>query len=350
MNTNMAGQPEQPQESALTDVCSTSLAGPSEQPAEDIPQGTRRVVDGQKRTYFYGYWIKAYDPPTNTLKDRKRLIEGLTRRLFNHVEHGLNIPGRRLNEARAAYDRETDPKRKRVKAAMLAGTLFNRAADVFTKLVEMQELGIEVGADSALMNECGGHLLEALSLGKMVLHRSGEEGIDELWGEPFKAFTVPLEVFYESRYVKIALTMRDIDRLVSVMTHVFGDLPVFAGLAERLQTFGCAAKIKCETLRTDQDVFEMWTTFVVAGEEVVDVCSRAADPSWSAAERQGYRDASSLVSRGRDLLSDITRARTPMPKSAKDFIEKCEHFRNKYGALLLSTHFREQTDSWYPEI
>ncbi|MGC4093589.1 MAG: hypothetical protein QM756_37965 [Polyangiaceae bacterium] len=38
----------------------------------------------------------------------------------------------------------------------------------------------------------------------MVLHRSGEEGIDELWGEPFKAFAFPIEEFYKSRYIKIA--------------------------------------------------------------------------------------------------------------------------------------------------
>ena len=297
-------------------------------------------MDGQQRAFYYGYWIKSYDPPTETLQERKRLIEGLTRRLFNHVEHGLNIPGRRLNEARRAYNSEPDPKRKRVKGAMLAGALFNRAADIFTKLVEMQSLGIEIDSDNALMRECGEHLLEALSLGKMVLHRSGEEGIDELWGEPFKAFTIPLEDFYESRYVKIALTMRDIDLTVEAMVRIFGDLPVFAGLTQRLNAFSCAAKIKCETLRTDEDVFELWTSFVVAGEEVVAVC-RKSDPAWTPAERQGYIDARTLIYRGRDLLSDITRARTPMPKSTKDYIEKCEIFSQKYAEVLRETRFSD---------
>jgi hypothetical protein len=321
--------------------CCNLCADPLKASAEDLPQGTRRVMEGQQRAFYYGYWIKAYDPPTETLQERKRLIEGLTRRLFNHVEHGLNIPGRRLNEARRAYDTEPDPKRKRVKGAMLAGALFNRAADIFTKLVEMQSLGIEIEPDNALMRECGEHLLEALSLGKMVLHRSGEEGIDELWGEPFKAFTIPLEDFYESRYVKIALTMRDIDFTVEAMIRIFGGLPVFADLAARLQSFGCAAKIKCETLRTDQDVFELWTSFVVAGEEVVAIC-RKSDPSWSPEERQGYIDARTLIYRGRDLLSDITRARTPMAKSTKDYIEKCEIFSRKYAHILLETRFSDQ--------
>lgn len=323
--------------------CCDECTGPLVESNEDIAQGTRRTIDGQLRAFYYGYWIKAYPPPVDTLQERKRLIEGLTRRLFNHVEHGLNIPGRRLQEARHAYDEETDPKRKRVKGAMLAGALFNRAADIFTKLVEMQTLGIEIQHDNALMRECGNNLLEALSLGKMVLHRSGEEGIDELWGEPFKAFTVPLEDFYESRYLKIALTMRDIDRITVEMIRLFADLPVFEGLTERLLGFACAAKVKCETLRTDENVFEVWTSFVVAGEEVVALC-RKSDPVWSPEERQGYVDARSLIYKGRDLLSDITRARTPMPKSTKDYIEKCEIFRKKYAQILEKTQFADGVD------
>lgn len=321
--------------------CCERCSGPLSETTEELPQGTRRLIDGQMRAFYYGYWIKAYDPPTDTLQERKRLIEGLTRRLFNHVEHGLNIPGKRLAEARHSYDSETDPKRRRVKGAMLAGALFNRAADIFTKLVEMQSMGIEIQPDNALMRECGEHLLEALSLGKLVLHRSGEEGIDELWGEPFKAFTVPLEDFYESRYVKIALTMRDIDQMVDCMIRIFGSLPVFSGLTERMKAFVCAAKIKCETLRTDEDVFEVWTSFVVAGEEVVALC-RKSDPSWTPVERQGYIDARELLYRGRDLLSDITRARTPMPKSCKDYMERCEVFSRRYGEVLRNTRFTDE--------
>ena len=48
----------------------------------------------------------------------------------------------------------------------------------------------------------------------------GEEGIDELWGEPFKAFTMPIEKFYESRYIKIAQTMRDIDAIAGAMVEM----------------------------------------------------------------------------------------------------------------------------------
>src|SRR6185436_1234781 len=172
----------------------------------------------------------------------------------------------RLNDARRAFDAETDPQRKRVKGSMLAGALFNRATDIFTKLVELQELGVAIEPDDALMRECGEHLQEALELGKMVLHRSGEEGIDELWGEPFKAFSFPVEEFYKSRYVKIAHTMRCIDDICEAIAAALDPLPLFEGIAPLVQQFADAAKIKCETLRTETDIFDVWTTFVVAGE------------------------------------------------------------------------------------
>ena len=62
------------------------------------------------RGYYYGYWIKIYEVPADTLEAKKRLIDALTRRLFNHVEHGLNVPGRRLDEARRAYDTRDRPR------------------------------------------------------------------------------------------------------------------------------------------------------------------------------------------------------------------------------------------------
>jgi hypothetical protein len=206
---------------------------------------------------------------------------------------------------------------------MLAGALFNRAADIFTKLVELQSVGIEIQSDNALMRECGRCLQEALGLGRLVLHRSGEEGIDELWGEPFKAFSIPLEDFYESRYVKIALTLRDIDRIAEAIAANFEPLPCFAGLGP---TCGLrqAAKIKTETLRTDPDIFDVWTSFVTAGERLCAHFNAAAMPALE--DQHLVADGRQLLQRGRDLISDITRARTPMPKSAQEYIERCEAY------------------------
>ena len=163
---------------------------------------------------------------------------------------------------------------------MLAGALFNRATDLITKAVELQALGIEIRPNDALMRQCGDHLEEALALGRLVLHRSGEEGIDELWGEPFKAFAFPIEDFYRSRYMKIAATMRQIDRLCDTLAATFTGVPMFAGVEPLIATFARAAQVKCETLHTDADIFEVWSSFVADGRE--------AEPPSSRCSRSGH--------------------------------------------------------------
>jgi len=289
--------------------------------------GTRCVIDGVERVFYDGYWIKFYDPPADTLRARRELIEGLTRRLFNHAEHGINIPGKRLHEARLAFEAESDAERKRVKGAMLAGALFNRATDIFTKVMELQELGIEIEYDDALMRECGSCLQEALDLGKLVRHCSGEEGIDELWGEPFRAFSIPVEAFYNSRYVRIAQTMRNIDQLGNVMIGTFADTRSFEGIGDRVLRFTEAAKVKCETLRTDSAIFDVWTDFAVAGERLGSVRPRLAAVT-TARDLQLVDAGVSLIVQGRDLLSDIARARAPIPKNTREYIDRCERYRN----------------------
>ncbi|MGK3985939.1 hypothetical protein WME99_23020 [Sorangium sp. So ce136] len=300
-----------------------------------IPLGKKQIIDGQLRVYYYGYWIKAYEAPADTLLAKKRLIEALTRRLFNHVEHGINVPGKRLDEARRAYESEADPQRKRVKGAMLAGAIFNRAADIFTKLVEIQALGVTIEPDNALMRECGEHLLEALTLGKMVHHRSGEEGLDELWGEPFKAFSFPIEAFYNSRYVKIAQSMRAIDGIRDEMIATFGGAPMFAGLDRLAREFAHAAKVKCETLRTDPDIFEVWTSFVVSAEKLA-AFQPQLGPDASPAEREQAARGVELIVRGKNVISYITRARVPMPKTTCELVERYARYRATYGAAPAS--------------
>jgi hypothetical protein len=287
------------------------------------PEGTRRLINGQERVFYDGYWIKSYPVPADSLDAKKRLIEALTRRLFNHTEHGLNIPGTRLAEARQAYTEETDPGRRRVKGAMLAGTLFNRATDIFRKLVELQGDGIEIRSDDALMRECGNCLLEAMELGRFVLHRSGDEGIDELWGEPFRAFSIPVEDFYESRYIKIGQSMRDIDKIADAMVANFTQIAAFATIASPIREFASVAKVKTETLRTDPDIFEVWSQLVTAAERLANYAPLPALVDQANAAHN-ISDGLQLIRNGRDLVFYITRARTPMPKSTREYIERCE--------------------------
>lgn len=293
------------------------------------PEGTRRAINGEERVLYDGYWIKTYPVPADTLQAKKKLIEALTRRLFNHTEHGMNIPGTRLNEARACHEAETDPARKRVKGAMLAGALFNRAADIFRKLVELQACGVEIASDAPLMRECGKCLLDAMELGRCVLHRSGEEGIDELWGEPFRAFSISLDDFYESRYIKIGQSMRDIDRIAGTMCTIFTQIPMFEGIEAPVRDFAEAAKLKTEILRTDLEIFEVWSQLVTAGERLANFTpdtSRQLATNCSGRRAHSISDGLQLLRNGRDLIFYITRARTPMPKSTREYLERCESY------------------------
>ncbi|MBS1138726.1 MAG: hypothetical protein H6R13_179 [Proteobacteria bacterium] len=302
------------------------------------PEGTRRIIDGKERVYYDGYWIKTYPVPADSLEAKKKLIEALTRRLFNHTEHGLNIPGTRLNEARESYESETEPSRKRVKGAMLAGALFNRAADIFRKLVELQSCGIEILSDNPLMRECGKCLLDAMELGRCVLHRSGEEGIDELWGEPFRAFSIPLEDFYESRYIKIGQTLRDIDKISKVMIDTFSGIPAFSEIEGPVCDLATAAKIKTETLRTDKDIFDVWARMVTAGERLADIEWHTAPGANTVPFTFNLHDGLQLIRQGRDLIFYISRARTAMPKSTREYVERCANYLATGRAPLTPSH------------
>lgn len=299
-----------------------------------IPLGEKREIDGRLRVYYYGYWIKAYEVPADTLQTKKLLIEALTRRLFNHTEYGLNIPGVRLNEARVAYTVESDPAKRRVKGAMLAGALFNRATAIFTKLVEIQALGVDIQPDNELMRDCGQCLKESLMLGKIVMHRSGEEGIDELWGEPLKAFSFPIGDFFESRYIKIAQTMRDIDKLCASIVSMIDELLPFAGAVPLVCDLGQRAKTKTETLATDPEIFDVWAEFVVAIERIQAFKPQAPGNAKLELLHEIER-ARQLVLRGALLIRDITRARVPMPKTTEEYVGQCIAYRN--GCL----HFDE---------
>ena len=289
---------------------------------DEIAEGTERRFDGRLRVFYDGYWIKAYPIPSDTLQEKRRLIEVLTRHLFNHIEHGLYVPGSRLEEARSAFEAEQDPARKLVKSGMLAAALFNRAADILTKLVELQSGGIAMSSSDPLMRRCGEHLQEALALGRTVLHRSGEEGIDELWGEPFKAFTFPIPEFYRSRYVKVAMAMRCIDRIAAEAAPALERFPGFRGIDALVAELAATGKVYSETLRSDADIFDVWTSFAVAQERL-----RAFPPESvrkrSSHQRQLFDHGKRLVRETADLITSIARARVPMPKSTDDLIARC---------------------------
>jgi len=290
-----------------------------------IENGFLKKIDGIANVYYEGYWIKCYESPVDNLTAKKHLIQSLTRRLFNHMEHGINIPGILLDDVRAAYEAEDDPRKKRVKGAMLAGALFNRAADIFTHLVDLEASGVEILPENDLMHTCGLCLREALDLGKLVKHRNGDEGIDELWGEPFKAFIMPIDEFYKSRYLKIAMTMKNIDQTAAYMAKCIKNDPRFPGVDQLILEYANKARHKCETLRTDDDIFDVWSNFVVAGEAVTDF--QLIETAPAAEPLLDPLDVKHMLKEGVRLIAFITRARTPMPVSTNNFLSACERYK-----------------------
>ena len=294
--------------------------------SQPLPEnGDRRISDGSEYVYYDGYWIRYYAPLEDTLTNRKRLIDSLTKRAFHHTEAGINTPGRNLELAREAYISEDNPERKRVNAAMLAGALFNRATDLFTSIVNLGELGVEVSHNNELMRECSDCFQEALKLGRQVRHHSGCEGIDEVWGEPFKAFTMPIPDFYESRFIKIAQGMRDIDRVAQCMIDSFGQHQRFDGLEELVVDYAAAARQAAETMKMDPINFRTWPNFVAQGEQL-DAFRPTVPDDADQMLRMRIAYGRNLIQEGRRLIGFIAGARVPMPESTEAYMEKCQRY------------------------
>lgn len=293
--------------------------------AKPIINGTVKVIDGKPCVYYDGYWIRYYKPPPDSLAAKKKLIDNLKKRLFHHTEPGINTPGENLETARRAYDKETDPARKRVNGTMLAGALFNRATDIFTTVVDLESKGVKISPDNELLKTCGDYFQEALELGKSVKHYSGQEGVDELWGEPFKAFALPISDFYESRYIKIAQTMRDMDNLEKVVVGTFAQEPGFEAVPRLFETFADWAKTEAATMRKDTAIFEVWPAFVAAGEALLAFQPTVPDGDLlDSQERRAW--GMRLLREGKLLLTYLAGVRTPMPKSTQEFLASCEAF------------------------
>jgi len=284
--------------------------------------GTRRFTGSDEYIFYDGYWIRYYAPLEDTLSNRKILIDSLTRRAFHHTEAGINTPGKSLDQARKSYENETDSARKRVNAAMLAGALFNRATDLFTAIVELGELGVKVSRNNELMRECSNCFVEALELGRQVRHRSGCEGIDEVWGEPFKAFTMPVASFYESRFIKIAQSMRDIDRIAECMIGTFASKALFPEIEPMILEYARAARKTAETMKNDPIIFQVWPEFVALGEGIEEYRPVSTGDADEIHIGQGLQ----LVREGRRLISFVAGARVPMPDSTYYYVERCARY------------------------
>jgi hypothetical protein len=172
-------------------------------------------------------------------------------------------------------------------------------------------------------------------MGKLVKHRGGDEGIDELWGEPFRAFTVPVSTFFETRYIKIAQTMGAIDRISKAMAVAFHNSHFFPEAEILIKQFAEVAKLKTETLRTDPVIFDVWPKFVVASEKLLAI-SAVGRTNESCVACWETDEGKRLIKDGTDLITHIARARVPMPKSTQFFIDRCSDYIKCRGPVANS--------------
>ena len=299
---------------------------------QEVANGTIREIDSQERIYFDGYWIRYYDVP-NSLAYKKSLIDQLTRRVFHHVEPGTNTPGDRLEEVRRRYEAEGNASRKRVLAAMLAGALLNRGSDILTHIVELEQIGVTIKPDNELLKECGLCFMGALEYGKYIRVKHGREGLEELWGEPFRAFTTPVERFLESRYIKIAHTMQEIDEITEKMNAIFARSPMFRNQVRLIGELATCGKNTMETLRSDPAIIEIWPRFVSAAEQVADCQPRLREDATRREQALGKRGID-IFHRCGTLIEDLTNYRVPMPRTTQTLLQDCDQFKERYAGRL----------------
>ncbi len=310
----------------------TAENGDNSQMNDTIENGSIRDFDDKPHIYYDGYWIRYYKPPRESLSTKKILLDALTKRAFRHTEAGINTPGSKLEQARQAWMDEERPDRKRVNAAMLAGALFNRATDIFTTIVELEQKGIKVTRENQLMQQCSECFHEALELCDQVRHHSGEESIDELWGEPVKVFTMPVQEYYTSRYIKIAQAMRDMDIIGQTMIRSIASRPFYHHADELITSLIEIAKRECELLRTDPLHFTVWPHFVSACEKLKDYQADIPSNAENNLEKQIKRGVR-LIRKGQKLICWIANVRVPMPKSTTDYISRCQAFDEQCKAF-----------------
>lgn len=110
------------------------------------------------------------------------------------------------------------------------------------------------------------------------------------------------------------------------MINCFAPIDAFEGIGTVIREFVEAAKTKVQTLRTDPDIFEVWTSLVTASERLANFTPRTQPFVDEAPPMHDISDGLRLIRRGRDLIFYITRARTTMPKSIGGYLMRCEAY------------------------
>ena len=141
---------------------------------------------------------------------------------------------------------------------------------------------------------------------------------------------MPVADFYQSRFIKIAQGMCEIDLVANCMIDVFCRRTPFAGLKDLVLDYAAAAKQVAETMKKDRIIFNVWPNFVALGEQLDAFRPELPDQA-DQMLRMRLAYGRNLIQEGRRLTNYIAGARVPMPQSTRAYIEKC----NRYGRSAL---------------
>ncbi|MFV9616241.1 MAG: hypothetical protein ACNYZG_09805, partial [Gammaproteobacteria bacterium] len=77
-----------------------------------------------------------------------------------------------------------------------------------------------------------------------------------------------------------------------------------------------------------ENIFDVWSDFVVAGEEVTNFTPEH-NATLADAPLIDVIDVKYMLKAGVRLIAFITRARTPMPKSTEIYLNECERYKTR---------------------
>ncbi len=185
--------------------------------------------------------------------------------------------------------------------------------------------------------ECGRCFMEALSLGKNIKLNDGGEGVDELWGEPFKVFSMPIEDYFHTRYVKVAKTMFEIDRITDALGQILQAADLLTPMQACLAELSESSKLACETIRNDPAMFDIWPRYIAAKEayqnDLHDIVKSHTNKEMNH-NSDAYREllaVNRILMDGGAILMKLATLRVPLPKSTKSICERIDEFLAEGG-------------------
>lgn len=125
--------------------------------------------------------------------------------------------------------------------------------------------------------------------------------------------------------------MNDIDRVTNQIEATFSGDEYFDSAIPYILSYSRAAKQQIELIKQDKALFTVWPDFVSSREKVE--LFHNTLPITTDREKQRHIDQGvKLITAGTQLITYLSGARVPMPKSTSEFLEQCQFFDESWSA------------------